>query len=667
MINHKSETTEVCLGRFMSKKIALGILLGILMLLALLLYTGVPNAESANFVSRAIHIRTDGTIDPPDAPVDIHGTTYTLTGDIQCPRGDYCIYIERSGILLDGYGYALEGGNPQELSNSGRGIYIGSVSNIEIRNITIRGCVYGIEAQNASKVNLHNITIDGEIKAESSDEQFAIFLLQSHDITIDQNQLVNNYMGILTQYSDCVVTNNRIMDNTGAGVNLQGSSISIISNLIAKNDLGMQIDGSNYLIKANDILSNKRIGVFLSGSQNVFIENNIQGHNDNLSGYGVQMDPFASSNTFYHNDFADNNVHVEGGDLAAVSNVWDSGYSQGGNYWDTYHGIDNYSGYYQNETESDGVGDTSYQITQTNIDRYPLMTPFRSAQSIEEKTPKTNDYTLPTIITAIIVAGVIASSFTLYLRRKKKQTPTENVSPPAERTPAGRFIIPVFLTLSIMVILNFTSISAGTYGLGAIGLFGGALYFDEILIGFLSSAAAIFVTWRIIIRKRYTNKRWMEMLFATFAAFLFTVYLLAYTTYRPFELFGLLQALQPALVMIWTFATSLFGCFFGFILGGIGLKRMKSPSNTTAQLERRQKFAFYRVGIGVVLIFMGFVSGYVAGYIIWAILGQAQIESNTLFSISTKLPPPLVYLLGWSVAGATIFLLGLIRRFGIKT
>jgi parallel beta-helix repeat protein len=545
------------------------------MLAIFFLYASVPNAESANYVSGPIHLRADGSVDPPDAPVDVHGTTYTLTGDIQCPLGDYCIYIERSDILLDGYGYALEGGNPQELSNSGRGIYIDSVNNVEISNITIRGCVYGIEAQNASKVNLNNITIDGEIKAESSDEQFAIFLLQSHDITIDQNQLVNNYMGILAQYSDCVITNNRIMDNTGAGINLQGSTISIISNLIARNDLGMQIDGSNNLIKANDILSNKRIGVFLSGSMNVLIENNIQGHNDSLSGYGVQMDPYASSNTFYHNDFANNNVHLEGGDLAAVPNVWDNGYPQGGNYWDTYHGTDNYSGYYQNETESDGIGDTSYQITQTNIDRYPLMTPFRSAQSIEEKTSKTNDYTLPIIIAAIIVAGVFAFSFTLYLRRKKKQTPTENVSLPAERVSAVRFIIPIFLTLSLMIILNFASISAGTYGLGAIGLFGGALYFDEILIGFLSSAAAILVTWRIIIRKRYANKIWMEMLFATITAFLFTAYLLAYTNYRPFELFGVLQTLQPALVMIWTFATTLFGCCFGFILGGIALKRIK--------------------------------------------------------------------------------------------
>jgi hypothetical protein len=139
-----------------------------------------------------------------------------------------------------------------------------------------------------------------------------------------------------------------------------------------------------------------------------------------------------------------------------------------------------------------------------------------------------------------------------------------------------------------MIILNFALINVGTYGIGATGLFRGALYFDEILIGLISSAAAIFVTWRIIIRKRYSNKRWEEMLSATITASLFSAYLFVYTTYRPFELFGLLQTLQPTLVLIWTFGTALFGCCFGFVLGRIGLKRMKATSNPTSQIEQRK-------------------------------------------------------------------------------
>ena len=643
----------------MRRVTALCILLSIVLLGTLVLYPQVPTAKSSNFVGQTIYIRADGSIDPSDAPVDVHGTIYTLTGDIQCPRGSYCIYIERSGILLDGYGYTIEGWNPQdEPSVSGNGIYVGEVSNVEIRNIIIEDCVSGIQAQIASQVSIHNTTINGLLKPESGEETVGISLSQCDDVNVERNQLVNSYMGILIQYSNCTVANNRILDNHGAGVYLEASGITVISNIIARNDLGIEILGSNNLIKANDILSNKRIGLFLGDSRNnILVENNIAGHN-NTNSYGVQMNPYDSSNTFYHNDFANNYVHAEGGDLATIANVWDNGYQSGGNYWDTYHGVDNYSGLYQNETGRDGIGDISYQITQANIDRYPLMTPFRPTPDIgEATTTTTNDYTMLIIVAVIIVAGILTSGFTFYMRRKKPQTQPDNLSRPPERAPAGRLLMPVFLTLSLMIILNFAFISTGTYGLGAVGLFGGALYFDEILIGFISSVAGVFVTWRIIIKQKYSNNRREEILFATVTSFLFVAYLLAYTAYHPFELFGLLQALQPALVMTWTFATAFIGCCLGFLLGGVGLKRMQNPSSPS-QPERRQRLGFSRIGSAIILHLVGFVSGYVAGYIVWAVLGQVQAGLGTSFPYAAEFPPPFIYLLGWAVVGAMIFPLG---------
>jgi parallel beta-helix repeat protein len=421
------------------------------------------------------------------------------------------------------------------------------------------------------------------------------------------------------------------------------------------------------LIKANEILSNKRIGVALSDSRgNVLVENNIAGQNS-TNGYGVQMSPHGSNNTFYLNDFANNYVHIDGDDLAPIANVWDNGYPSGGNFWDTYHGVDNYRGSYQNETGSDGIGDTSYQITLVNIDRFPLMEPFRSTPNIGEVTNPNNDNTLLIIIIFIIVASIIAVVFTLYWRRKKRRAPQNNLPHSPERAPSGRLAVPVFLTLSILIILNFASISMGSYGLGKVELFGGALYFDEILFGFISSFIGLFVTWRIIIKQKYANQRVKEMLFATVTSVLFVAYLLAYTSYRHFELFGLLQDLQPALVITWTFATALIGCCLGFLLGGVALKRMPTSTRSTSQPEGRQRLAFSRVGIGIILLFVGFVSGYVAGYIVWAILGQAQVGSDVLFFYAAELPPPLIYLLGWAVFGALIFSLTLlIRRVGSR-
>jgi peptide/nickel transport system substrate-binding protein len=55
---------------------------------------------------------------------------------------------------------------------------------------------------------------------------------------------------------------------------------------------------------------------------------------------------------------------------------WDAGYPICGNYWIDYNGTDLYSGVYQNETGSDGIGDTDYIINAENVDNYPLMDPW---------------------------------------------------------------------------------------------------------------------------------------------------------------------------------------------------------------------------------------------------------------------------------------------------
>jgi hypothetical protein len=67
-------------------------------------------------------------------------------------------------------------------------------------------------------------------------------------------------------------------------------------------------------------------------------------------------------------------------------NVWDDGFPSGGNYWSDYAGIDLYSGPYQNETGSDGIGDTPYVIDENNIDHYPLMNPWTPKPSVVNAT-----------------------------------------------------------------------------------------------------------------------------------------------------------------------------------------------------------------------------------------------------------------------------------------
>ncbi|UCE15827.1 MAG: hypothetical protein JSV12_08200, partial [Candidatus Bathyarchaeota archaeon] len=77
----------------------------------------------------------------------------------------------------------------------------------------------------------------------------------------------------------------------------------------------------------------------------------------------------SSNNTIYHNNLVDNTEQVYSYNS---TNVWDDGYPSGGNYWSNYTGVDLYNGLYQNETGSDGIGDTPHIIDTSNQDNYPF-------------------------------------------------------------------------------------------------------------------------------------------------------------------------------------------------------------------------------------------------------------------------------------------------------
>jgi len=109
--------------------------------------------------------------------------------------------------------------------------------------------------------------------------------------------------------------------------------------------------------------------VDLGSSDNTISENNIM---NNTQGVWLIA---ASDNKFYHNNFIDNTqqVHIS---MSGYANAWDDGYPSGGNYWTDYTDADLYNGAYQNETGSDGIGDSPYFINVHNQDDYPLMTPI---------------------------------------------------------------------------------------------------------------------------------------------------------------------------------------------------------------------------------------------------------------------------------------------------
>jgi parallel beta-helix repeat protein len=190
----------------------------------------------------------------------------------------------------------------------------------------------------------------------------------------------NYYDGIIldSNFNDTVSANN-VSGNYGDGIYV---TTSCFNETVLGNEAGgnsgdaISVDGcSNVTVSGNNVTGNGGSGIAFyshsgTSSGNVVFGNGVVGNR-----YGILLDN-SLNNTIYHNNFINNTQQV------AISgsepNTWDDGYPSGGNYWSNYTGSDSHSSPYQNETGSDGIGDTPYVIDANNTDHYPLMGPITS-------------------------------------------------------------------------------------------------------------------------------------------------------------------------------------------------------------------------------------------------------------------------------------------------
>jgi parallel beta-helix repeat protein len=158
----------------------------------------------------------------------------------------------------------------------------------------------------------------------------------------------------------------------GNGVDLTGTSSVTVKNANVQGfSIGIFAPSSHYnTITSNNIEENSISGIWLDGSSNNNIIGNSIGQN---SAYGIWVSS-SSNNNIYHNNFANNAVQAY--TTYDSINTWDAGYPVAGNYWSDYTGTDLYSGPFQNQTGSDGIGDTSSVLDPNNVDHYPLITPL---------------------------------------------------------------------------------------------------------------------------------------------------------------------------------------------------------------------------------------------------------------------------------------------------
>jgi nitrous oxidase accessory protein len=212
--------------------------------------------------------------------------------------------------------------------------------------------------------------------------------------TISQNRMENNSAGVsLDNSSHNVISENYINGtniNTGSGIEtIDGNNNLILQNNIANNYFGIVQRGINNTVSENNISHNEN-GIWLQGDYNskingnnindntmgfllyffmdcTIFDNNIQNNENGMSLLIGTTTP-SSNDTIFDNNFVENAQHVliEGSDgyKLVTSLFWDNGSE--GNYWSGYTGVD---------ANHDGVGDTPYVLNDNNIDHYPLMSP----------------------------------------------------------------------------------------------------------------------------------------------------------------------------------------------------------------------------------------------------------------------------------------------------
>jgi len=219
--------------------------------------------------------------------------------------------------------------------------------------------------------------------------------VEASGVTV-KNLRIDGFDGSICIYyqSDIVVSSNTILNSSGQGQRIAvfGSNCSVFRNHLEGSGGGIWLGGgsNNNSVYENTVISGSWIGT-----------------------YGN------SGNSIYHNNFLSD---IEGVWLLSAVNVWDLDYPSGGNYWSDYNGTDMYRGQYQNETGSDGIGDTPYVLDVNNVDRYPLMNPYSSFTPLSV-TISPSSVTLgmgqSKLFEATVAGGMLAYTYKWYLNGAK--------------------------------------------------------------------------------------------------------------------------------------------------------------------------------------------------------------------------------------------------------
>ncbi|NLX48846.1 MAG: hypothetical protein GXY82_03015 [Methanospirillum sp.] len=236
------------------------------------------------------------------------------------------IELIASDVVIEGDGHTISGGGTDKPGIWVRGSEDRLADRVQINNITVQNCFYGIHATDVSSLALRQITA-----RENLDHGIYLFTV------------------VHSEVSNCTVR-----DNQGSGI--------VISDVSEDNR-----------IEANTVAGNDHNGLMLIVSnRNRMLGNTVQ---DN-GAFGI--DCFMTSHNIIADNFFSNVNNTRVQDLD--SNTWSlpvsagpniaGGPSRGGNYWGSSKG----RGFSDLTPDADGDGfcDSPYILHGTNIDELPL-------------------------------------------------------------------------------------------------------------------------------------------------------------------------------------------------------------------------------------------------------------------------------------------------------
>jgi parallel beta-helix repeat protein len=245
--------------------------------------------------------------------------------------------LRENRMLNNSYNFGVFGGNFSDFDNSiddgnlvdGKPIkYVVGAENVIFDNSTNTGTVY--------LVNCHNATVRDLYLTKNGHGVFCYNVTQSEiqNVTTEKN----NY-GIYLQDS----SNDTVKDNIDVG-----------------DWVGIGLQDSWGIIVKSNVAMNAEKGLSLYQTYSNRIEENTFCN----SLFGIRL--FNSNlNTFFHNNIVNNDRQADL--INSFENVWDNGLE--GNFWSENIAWD---------ANRDGIGDNSYNVSDDNHDRYPLMGTFSS-------------------------------------------------------------------------------------------------------------------------------------------------------------------------------------------------------------------------------------------------------------------------------------------------